>query len=105
MGPAISLVEEYVDAADMVSQEEYDASRIVSSYWSDGFSPFNYGTVVRFERLAISRETNSSAVWSLIAENTRVFPPRILAPFESIPPRIREPLDRSKFCCRTFEIR
>lgn len=68
MGPAISLVEEYVDAADMLSQEEYDASRIVSTYWGDGFSPFDYGTVVRFERLAISRKTNSSAVWDLIAQ-------------------------------------
>jgi hypothetical protein len=68
MGPAISLVEEYVDAADMLSQEEYDASRIVGSYWSDGLSPFDYGTVVRFERLAISRKSKSSEVWCLVAQ-------------------------------------
>lgn len=68
IGPAISLIEEYVDAADMLSQEEYDASRIVSSCWDDSFSPFDYGTVVRFERLAISLCTRSSEVWTLIAQ-------------------------------------
>jgi hypothetical protein len=52
----------------MLSQEEYDASRVVSIYWSDGVSPFDYGTVVRFERLVISRKTNSQAVWGLIAQ-------------------------------------
>ena len=61
----------FFDWADGWSQSSSDAAEIVRTFWPDkdfGDSPFNYGSVVIFDRLKIDAKTagQSAAVWALM---------------------------------------
>jgi hypothetical protein len=51
--PAISYPDDFYCAADAQSQEDHDSADILMSAWGDDDSPFNYCTMIRFERLTI----------------------------------------------------
>jgi len=59
-------LEEFFFEADGLSQSDHDTADIVQRVWGEDLSPFDYGTVVRFERLAIKATSHSSEIWSLI---------------------------------------
>jgi hypothetical protein len=65
---SICFLDEFVFAADAVSQADYDMAELLKSKWTDGFSPFDYGNIVRFERLVIKSSNRSPLVWKLISE-------------------------------------
>lgn len=60
-------IEEFVDEADALSQADYDMALSIGQSWDWTNFPFDYGTVVRFERLAIdtAKDTRRLA-WSYI---------------------------------------
>ena len=66
--PPVSFLDDFLLAADGQSQADYDTADILIDAWGDEDLPFNYGTVVRFERLAIKSTSRSPDVWSLISE-------------------------------------
>ncbi|MGI6854371.1 hypothetical protein [Mesorhizobium sp. 1B3] len=70
-----SLLDEFVDEADMDSQADYDMAIVMHGSWRWHEAPFDYGTVVRFERLAIdTRRDAGRLAWALIqAAITREF--------------------------------
>ena len=66
-GPSSSDMECFYQAADIVSNEDYEFAEAVLSSW-DRIPPlFDFGTLVRFERLAIRPTILSSLVWKMIA--------------------------------------
>src|SRR5271156_3780475 len=66
-GPPVGFLEEFFEEADGLSQADHDTADIILSVWGEDRSPFDYGTVVRFERLAIRATTRSSEIWAIIA--------------------------------------
>jgi hypothetical protein len=65
-GPPVGFLEEFFEEADGLSQADHDTADIILSVWGEDRSPFDYGTVVRFERLAIRATTRSSEIWAII---------------------------------------
>lgn len=60
-------IEEFVDEADALSQADYDMALSVGQSWDRTNFPFDYGSVVRFERLAIDTASDTERlVWSYI---------------------------------------
>jgi hypothetical protein len=69
--PAISYLNDFFCAADAQSQEDHNSADILMSAWGDDESPFNYGTMIRFERLIIKSARHSPGIWSLISDLIR----------------------------------
>jgi hypothetical protein len=65
--PGFGYLEDFFWAADAISQADHDAADILQRYWGEENSPLPFGTVVRFERLAISRSSRSVQIWQLIS--------------------------------------
>jgi len=59
-------LEEFFYEADGLSKADHDTADIIQRVWGDELSPFDYGTVVRFGRLAIVATSHSLEIWSLI---------------------------------------
>jgi hypothetical protein len=66
--PGIGFLDEFFEAADAESQADHDTADILQTYWSDETAPFLYGTLVRFERLAVRSTRRSPDVWLLISD-------------------------------------
>lgn len=64
-GPPQSFLDDFFYAADAMSQADHDTADILISRWGEDKSPFDYGTIVRFERLVVS--SHSPAIWALIS--------------------------------------
>jgi hypothetical protein len=60
--------EEFSDAADAVSQQDYDLAQVVASRWSDQDHPLNSGNIVSFDRLENfhAPRQKSAQIWRLI---------------------------------------
>jgi hypothetical protein len=65
-GPPAGFLEEFFEEADGLSQADHDTADIIQRVWGEYLSPFDYGTLVRFDRLAIRATTRSPDIWSLI---------------------------------------
>lgn len=60
-------IEEFVEEADALSQADYDMALSIGQTWDWTNFPFEYGTVVRFERLAIDTAKDTQRLaWSYI---------------------------------------
>ena len=60
-------IDDFVYEADALSQADYDMALSLRQSWDWPIYPFDYGTVVRFERLAIHTAGDSERlVWSYI---------------------------------------
>jgi hypothetical protein len=67
-GPAISYLDDFFYEADALSLADHDTADILIKVWGDDDSPFNYGSVVRFERLVIKSTRYSPEIWSLLSD-------------------------------------
>src|SRR5262245_10243435 len=66
--PGLGFLEDFFWAADAISQADHDTADILRRYWDDEDSPFHYGTVISFERLAITPSAKSPTIWQMISE-------------------------------------
>lgn len=66
-GSPEALIEEFVDEADAQSQADYDMAEAVRRSWAWYEPPFDYGTVVRCDRLVIdTRKDSERLAWECI---------------------------------------
>jgi hypothetical protein len=70
-GPPLADIEEFFWEADDLSLADGQSADIVRKLWSDDPTPFDYGNVVRFDRLAIMLTSKSAAIWSLVSRAIR----------------------------------
>lgn len=61
-------LQEFVDEADASSQADYDMAEAIRSSWAWYEFPFDYGTVVRFDRLVIDTEKDTRRIaWTCLS--------------------------------------
>jgi hypothetical protein len=68
------LLSEFVEEADTSSQAAYEMARAVHAGWhkledDEGLNPFDFGTLICFDRLRISKGAPSDDIWAAIKEH------------------------------------
>jgi hypothetical protein len=66
-GPPLSDLEQLVDDGHAVYQTDFEMAKVVLRHWGDAVpSPFDCGTVVRFDNVKIKANPHSGVIWNLI---------------------------------------
>ncbi len=65
-GPPISDMQDFFEAADASSQEDYEFADALLESWDHNPALLDFGTLVRFDRLVIRSGSHSREVWRAI---------------------------------------
>jgi hypothetical protein len=66
-GPPLTTLDEFFEEADYLSTPDAQMAKVLLENWDEAdIPPFDFGTVVRFERLTIKATRHSGYIWQLI---------------------------------------